>query len=155
MSTRSIIDDIEVVAVDASRKPVFGNLIQLYLYDMAAQSTFPVNALGLYEYDMLDRFWDYPYLIYLKGEIAGFALVINHCPIRERSPCWFMAEFCILRPHQRKGLGSAALRSILEKHSGEWEIAWVNENTPTVNFWPASIPFHKQEVNHVSFDSME
>lgn len=147
------IDDFKVVAVDASYKPVFGNLIQFYLYDMAAQSVFPVNSLGLYDYDMLDRFWEHPYLFYLNGEIVGFALVISHCPIRERSPCWFMAEFCVLRPYQRRGLGRAALRSILENHSGDWEIAWLTDNAPAAKFWLATLPDSDQRRNHVTFDA--
>jgi predicted acetyltransferase len=149
------IDKVEVVAVDESHKSVIANLIQLYLYDMAAQSVFPVNSLGLYDYDNLDLFWEHPYLFYLDGDIAGFALVISHCPIRNRSPCWFMAEFCVLRPYQRKGIGRAALHSIFGKHDGDWEIAWLTDNVPADEFWRAALPDSGQPYRHVTFDAMD
>ena len=131
---------VELVAANNVQKPVFENLIQLYLYDMAARSEFPLNAQGRYEYDFLDHFWEHPYLIQVKGEIAGFCMVISHCPIRERTPCWFMAEFCILRPYQRSGAGRSALVAVFERHPGEWEISWDNDNEAANGFWQSVIP---------------
>ena len=55
--------EVHLVAADDAQKPVFQNLIQLYLYDMATQSEFPLDAMGRYEYDCLDRFWEHPYLV--------------------------------------------------------------------------------------------
>ena len=45
---------VELVAAEHAQKPVFERLIQLYLYDMAAQSSFPLDANGRYKYDCLD-----------------------------------------------------------------------------------------------------
>lgn len=149
------IGNLEVIAADASLKPVFGNLLQLYLYDMAPHFKSSVNALGQYEHDILEECWEHPYLFYLHGEIVGFALVTTHCTIRERSPCWYIAEFCVLRPFQRKGLGKAALWSILGKHRGEWEITWFNGNVPAASFWPAAIPALKQDIHQITLDGMD
>lgn len=147
--------EVKVSYADASQKPVIENLIQLYLYDMASVSAFPVNEQGRYDYDFLDRFWEHPYLIYLGGQIAGFSLVISGCPIRERTPCWFMAEFCVLRPYQRQGVGRSAFQSILTKHPGEWEIAWLKDNLTASSFWRASIPETSQLPEKIEFDGAE
>ncbi len=145
---------VELVAANLAQRPIFENLIQLYLYDMAAQSEFPLDAQGRYEYDFLDRFWEHPYLILIDGEIAGFCLVISHCPIRERTPCWFMAEFCILRPYQRSGAGRSALHAVLNRHPGDWEISWDKENKPANGFWQAVIPAMNNKQS-VSFDGAD
>jgi len=145
---------IELVAANNAQKPVFENLIQLYLYDMAAQSEFPLNSQGRYAYDFLDRFWEHPYLILKNGGIAGFCIVISHCPIRERTPCWFMAEFCILRPYQRSGVGRSAMLAVLERHPGDWEISWRTDNTPASEFWQTVIPDMNNKQS-VSFDGTD
>jgi predicted acetyltransferase len=145
---------VELVAANPSQKPVFENLLQLYLYDMAAQSEFPLNAQGRYGYDLLDRFWEYPYLIQMNGKIAGFCMVISHCPIRPRTPCWFMAEFCILRPYRRLGAGRAALAAAFARHPGEWEISWGEGNTAANGFWPAVIP-DMRSTRKVAFDGVD
>lgn len=145
-------DGLRLEAADGSQKPVVGNLIQLYLYDMAARAPFPVGESGRYGYDLLDRFWEHPYLLRLHGQIAGFALVIGHCPIRQRPPCWFMAEFCVLRPYWRRGVGRGAVRAILAQHPGDWEIAWSTANRPAAAFWQAVIPEARQPAIDVAFD---
>ncbi|WP_323768115.1 GNAT family N-acetyltransferase [Marinovum sp.] len=145
--------ELRVVAAEDSAKSVFDNLIQFYLYDMAAQSEFPLNAQGRYDYDMLERFWQHPYLFLLEGKIAGFALVIRDCPIRPRSPCWFMAEFCVLRPYQRQGIGSSAVRAILKQHTGAWEIGWLETNAPASRFWPAVTPAKDRADQSFMFDT--
>lgn len=94
-------------------------LMQLYLYDMTDSMPFPVGSDGRFEYGFLDRFWRFPYLIYAGEEIAGFALVIDECPLTGRKPCWFMAEFFVLKAHRRKGTGHAALRAALALHPGD------------------------------------
>ncbi|WP_282605789.1 GNAT family N-acetyltransferase [Pelagibius sp. Alg239-R121] len=144
-----------MIAADASEKPLFGNLIQLYLYDMALHFGTSVNATGHYEHDILEECWEHPYLFHLNGEIAGFALVTRHCTIRERSPCWYMAEFCVLRPYQRKGVGRAAFGSILDMHAGEWEITWFDGNVPAAGFWPATIPVSDQEIHQLTVNGMD
>ena len=145
---------VELVKVDHAQKSVIENLIQLYLYDMAAQAKFPLNAQGRYDYNFVDRFWEYPYLVRADGEIAGFCMIISHCPIRERSPCWFMAEFCILRPYQRAGVGRAAVSDALKRHPGDWEISWDTKNGPAAAFWQNVVP-DLNETHKVSFDGTD
>ena len=109
-------------AADADR-PVIEQLIQLYLYDMASEHPWPLEADGRYAYDFLDRFWQHPYILLSEGEIAGFALVIRGCPITGDPARWFMAEFFVLRPYRRRGFGRDAVRHVLTQHTGPWNIA--------------------------------
>lgn len=76
--------------VDDADKTVIDRLMQLCLYDAASESPFPVGEDGRYAYDHLDAFWHRPYLIRVRGEIVGFALVIPDCPITGELKYWFM-----------------------------------------------------------------
>ncbi|MHA6298046.1 GNAT family N-acetyltransferase [Devosia sp. CAU 1758] len=84
-------------------KPAIANLIQLYLHDMTEFMPFPVGPDGRFAYDFLDRFWRCPYFIMSGDEIAGFALVVDECPLTGRAPCWFMAEFFVLKAYRGRG----------------------------------------------------
>lgn len=129
------------VAISASRsdRQVVSNLLQLYLYDMASMNFFPVEPNGQYAYDFLDRFWEHPYLLYENEALAGFALVTSRCFITQKSPCWFMAEFFVLRPHRRKNLGRRAVREILARHPGNWHVANMVQNVAADAFWSKSL----------------
>ena len=91
-------------------KGTIEQLIQLYLYDMAAQTSFDIGSDGRYDYALLDDFWQYPYLIYWEKQLVGFALVIDHCPVTGQSPCWFMAEYFVLRPYRGRAIGQRAFQ---------------------------------------------
>ena len=130
-----------------SDRATFENLIQLYLYDMASQVPFKVEEDGKYEYGFLDEFWEHPYLLRVKGEIVGFALVIEHCPITGKSPCWFMAEFFVLRYHRRKSIGQTAFYEILARHPGQWHIGTLTSNVAASQFWSNAIsPMISEQV---------
>lgn len=101
---------IRLVPATPAQKPVIANLIQLYLHDLTEVMPFPVGYDGRFGYDFLDRFWRFPYFIMSGAEIAGFALVIDSCPLTGRSPCWFMAEFFVLRPYRKQGAGNCSGR---------------------------------------------
>lgn len=127
--------DLQVVAATDAQRPVVERLIQLYLHDMTEFNPFPIGANGLYEYGMLDRFWQHPFLLYSGGEIAGFALVVEQCPITAASPCWFLAEFFVLRPYRRLGLATSACLRLFEDHPGLWHVGVIERNEAAVAFW--------------------
>ncbi|NIZ62711.1 hypothetical protein DL239_17195 [Sedimentitalea sp. CY04] len=128
-----------------SDRAVISNLLQLYLYDMASANYFPISPNGAYDYDFLDRFWEHPYLLYDQDMLIGFALVTSSCQITERSPCWFMGEFFVLRPHRRKGLGDRAVKEILSRHPGQWHLTNLVENTGADGFWSRVLPDDAEE----------
>jgi len=143
---------IRVVPATDAHKPVIGNLIQLYLYDMTESMPFPVGADGRFEYDFFGRFWRFPYLIYSGDEIAGFAFVIDDCPLTERQPCWFMAEFFILKAYRRRGAGKDALAAILANHPGGWHIGVPLANQPAQGFWRTALAALAPDVEDIAFE---
>jgi predicted acetyltransferase len=146
MSTTSL------TAARPDQKATIANLIQLYLHDMTEFMPFPVGADGRYQYDFLDRFWQYPYLIMAGDEIAGFALVIDSCPLTGRTPCWFMAEFFVLKAYRRSGVGRAALVAILDRHPGDWHIAVPLANEPAQAFWGRALAPSHPAVSEITFE---
>jgi predicted acetyltransferase len=46
-----------------------------------------------------------------------------------------MAEFFIDRAHRRRGLGRSAVRLILDRFAGRWEIVEYTRNPGAVEFW--------------------
>ncbi|WP_332701287.1 GNAT family N-acetyltransferase [Devosia sp.] len=144
--------EIRLVAATLEQKPVVANLVQLYLYDMTESMPFPVGADGRFEYGFLDRFWCFPYLIYAGDEIAGFALVIDECPLTGRQPCFFMAEFFILKPYRRRGAGQAAVAAALRAHPGDWHIAVPLANAAAMAFWSAALSRHEPRRSAINFD---
>ena len=133
-------------------KPTITNLIQLYLHDLTDYMPFPVGSDGRFEYDFLERFWRYPYFIMSGEEIAGFALVIDECPLTGRTPCWFMAEFFVLRAYRGRGLGRAALDLALEAHPGSWHIAVPHANSAAQQFWPRALGGQRLTSRDIAFD---
>lgn len=138
-------------ATDADR-PIIEHLLELYLYDMAEIYRFPVGPDGLYRYDRLDEFWVHPHLILSGDDIAGFALIIEHCPITGASPCWFMAEFFVMRPYRRQGFGTAAACDLIARYAGLWHIGVIERNQPAAGFWAHVLEPSNPRTSHHTHD---
>ena len=105
--TNSILPTVTLAA--EQDRPVISNMLQLMLYDLSPLYGEWIGRNGRYFYEWLDNYWvepdRYPYLISRQDQLTGFALVKAHSPISERAPCWFMAEFFILKAQRRCGYG--------------------------------------------------
>ena len=126
---------LQVISATAADRTTIANLIQLYLYDMTDEGVWPIGADGRYEYGFLERFWQHPYLLRVDGELAGFALVIEECPLTGETPCWFMAEFFVLRGYRGRGIGRQAVAELLRRHPGQWHIAVTRSHVRSESFW--------------------
>lgn len=143
---------ITIVPAITDQKPLVANLIQLYLYDMTESMAFPVGVNGRFEYAFLDRFWRFPYLIMSDEEIAGFALVIDECPLTACAQCFFMAEFFVLKAYRRQGIGQTALNAITARHNGDWHIGVPLANRPAQAFWTRALASYRPQVRQIAFD---
>ena len=143
---------VHLVPAHPDQKPVISNLIQLYLHDMTEFMPFPVGDDGLYQYDFLDRFWRHPHFIMADNEIAGFALVVDECPLTGRTPCWFMAEFFVLKAYRGRGTGQAAVQQALSAHPGQWHIAVPHANTSAQSFWTKTLASQDPTSRDIHFD---
>lgn len=150
-----MLKQVTIEALGQPDKPRVANLLQLYLHDMTSDLPFPVGEDGRFEYDYLDRFWQFPYLIRVDEEIAGFALVIDNCPITGTTPCFFMAEFFVLRGHRRSGVGAAALDQILRFHKGDWHIGVIERNRGAAAFWKKCLVSIATRQRVIRFDDQD
>ena len=124
-----------------------------YLDDLApGTGTFPaLGEVGHREPDQLFRWFgdpnSLPLVILRSAERVGFALIVR-CGTRsgpERSSGagsqasapidYRMAEFFITRAMRRLGIGATAVRLILSRFAGRWEITEYLRNTNAVSFW--------------------
>lgn len=121
-------------------KSVVANLIQLYLYDITDALPFPIGHDGRFDYGLLEQFWQHPYLIFRGEELAGFALVIDGCPVTGRDDCRFMAEFFVLRAYRRQGAGSRAFAEVQRRHPGAWHLGVIERNRRAAEFWARNLP---------------
>ncbi len=65
---------------------------------------------------------------------VGFAMVARETHAARQSD-YRMAEFFIDRAHRRRGLGRSAVRLILDRYAGRWEISEYTRNPAAVQFW--------------------
>jgi predicted acetyltransferase len=118
------------------QKTVIARLLQLYIYEFTTYLPFAIGSDGLYEYRYLERCWrQHPYMIYSGDEIAGFAFVIDSCPITGASPCFFMAEFFVMKAYRRHGVGSDMCNEIFAIHRGKWHVGVIEPNEQAMAFW--------------------
>ena len=127
------------VSVDAARldeKPIIARLLQLYHYDFTEFLDLHLGPDGEYAYRYLDLYWApepgddrFPFLIRVDGELAGFALV------RHVNDHYLMAEFFVMRPFRRTGVGAIAATEVFKKFPGEWIVHQVPRNLPAQAFW--------------------
>ncbi len=129
--------EVTVEIAGAEEKPVLHRLLQLYLYDFTEFIGGELSAHGEYEDPYLDHYWQpaagetrVPYLVRVGGRLAGFALVR-----REGEGPWTMAEFFVLRPYRRGGVGARVAKAVFERHPGAWSVHEVPANVPAQAFW--------------------
>lgn len=140
---------VSVVKATATDKSTVANLIQLYLYDMTDEEPFPLERNGLFSYDMLERFWQHPYLLFYGEELAGFALVVTGNPVTSNAKPYFLAEFFILRGYRGKGLGTDSFNKIVQYHPGLWEIGAMEKNTQAKAYWAKTLsPYQPTSFPH-------
>jgi len=143
---------VSIRPATAADKPIIASLLQLYLYDMTEFMPFTIGVDGRFEYGFLDRFWRHPYLILSASEIAGFALIVDECPLTGRSPCWFMAKFFVLRAYRKRGIGKAVLDMVLIAHPGPWHIAVPLANRAAQAFWGRALAARSAPPRDLHFD---
>jgi predicted acetyltransferase len=114
-----------------------------YLDDLAPLNTgiFPaLGEVGHREPDQLTRWFGDPtaqlLTILNHQQPAGFAMVTPGGTIagNKRSD-HRMAEFFVIRSQRRRGVGRSAVRLILDRFDGSWEIIEYLRNPSAVSFW--------------------
>jgi predicted acetyltransferase len=112
-----------------------------YLDDLGLLNTgvFPaLGEIGHREPDQLQRWYGDPgaqLLTILESmNPAGFALVTRQTHA-SRTADYRMADFFVARGARRRGVGQGAVRLILDRFAGRWEVIEYSRNPAAVAFW--------------------
>ncbi|MET3699101.1 predicted acetyltransferase [Bacillus oleivorans] len=131
-------NEMTILPIEEYQRSILENLMQFYFYDFSEFNGADVTETGLYgEYPYIDYYWieknRFPFFIYAKGKLAGFALVSR---INQGDQSYYsMSEFFILRKFRRNGLGGKAANKIFEQFKGDWKVTQILTNHPAQKFW--------------------
>lgn len=79
----------------------------------------------------------------------GFAMICLYSNIGQ-DPDYTMAEFTIFPLYRRKHFALDAVKMILEKHPGKWEIKYNEKNVGAKRLWCAVASFYEPEVHRLN-----
>jgi predicted acetyltransferase len=128
---------LEPVTVDSAS--ILHNLFELYAYDFSEHMPIQIKASGRFELTPGDVWWTrddhFAYLIKLRGELAGFALVRAGSRVTNASDVMDVAEFFVLRGIRGKGIGRSAAHALFRTFPGAWEVRVRRTNVAAMQFW--------------------
>lgn len=142
-----------IALVDPRPSPALGEWLgrvyPFYLHDL---SSFPgcgyrLSAAGAWEPDLLPYWLEQPCChpwVLTRGDVAiGFAFV-GEAPFPSMTPGvrFRLCELFVLRGERRSGVGQAAVRAIVARSPGSFELSVLHENAPALRFWRAVLPEH-------------
>jgi predicted acetyltransferase len=134
---------VSVERAPESDREVIANLVELYLHEFSDVDGREIGENGRYGYAPLDTYWTepgrYPFLIRVDGRLAGFALVAEQRLLGRTSPGHLIAEFFVLRPLRRRGVGTAAAFELFDTFLGLWWVGEHGANSSAQAFWRAVI----------------
>ena len=91
-----------------------------------------------YFHDYWKKSTRWPYVIEVDGEPIGF-IFINQWSPSGRGTDYAVAEFYIAPRWRGQRHGTDAAHQVLQRHPGQWELAFFNGNVRAQTFWPAAI----------------
>lgn len=125
--------------IPQSEKNVLSNLLEKYLYEFSQWDKNDVDDNGLYSYEYLDCYWNeerrFPYYIKVDGKIAGFIMISDYPEVPEQSTDFCLSEFFVMNKYRRGGVGREAVKAVLDRHHGKWQLKRHPNNTASVYFW--------------------
>jgi predicted acetyltransferase len=142
------LNDIVVARADWSVRALIEAMLQFYAYDFSelepasSEKLEPEPDGRFAAYPHIESYWRddsrVPLIVRRDGRPVGFALI----DATSRSGLAVdrnMAEFFVMRKHRRCGVASAAVREILTRNPGRWEIAIAERNSGARAFWPPAV----------------
>jgi len=134
--------DIIIEPVAKEEKEILRNLLEKYMYEFSQYNNLDVNSLGLYGYSYLDNYWTeknrFPFFIRANGKLAGFVMV-NDYPEVKMDTNYTMSEFFVMYKYRRCGIGKYAVKYILDKFKGKWQLRYHPKNEISQKFWIKTI----------------
>jgi len=134
--------NIIIEPVAKEEKEILRNLLEKYMYEFSQYNNLDVNSLGLYGYSYLDNYWTeenrYPFFIKKNNKLAGFVMV-NDYPEVKIDTDYTMSEFFVMYKYRRCGIGKYAVKYILDKFRGKWQLRYHPKNEISQKFWIKTI----------------
>lgn len=145
--------NVTVRLCGVEEKFIINNIYPLYLHDLSEVWGHQINRYGVFENDdtrtlaeqnrIFDIWWEhpdvlFPFLITVDDIPAGLAFVATApfitCPDYID---YYMNEFFLLRNYRGKGVGEEAVRQIINKMPGQWEVQTnpTERNERAKRFW--------------------
>lgn len=129
---------VQLVPATLSSYSALHNLAQFYQYDFTEFLPGDLNEQGEYPYMDVRRYLTErehrAYLARVNGRLGGFVLIKDRPEQRDR-PGRYLAEFFVMRPYRRLGVGRSLAFQTFDTYQGYWELAIVGPNTPAQAFW--------------------
>ncbi|MEU6255710.1 GNAT family N-acetyltransferase [Streptomyces sp. NPDC047043] len=126
--------DVTVRPATADDRPVVERLWLMFHHDLSGFRGVLPNPDGTFRSDRLDSAFTEagwaPYLFVREERPLGFAFVRSL-----DGPTRVLNSFFVVRGARREGIGLTALREVVLRHPGTWEIAFQYANDPAVRFW--------------------
>jgi predicted acetyltransferase len=132
--------DVTVEQATRADEARLSNLLEFYLHDLSDVFGLTLGPDGRFGYPWLPRFWSEPekrfaYLICCRGDLAGFALVTRGSPASDDPDALDVAEFFVLRPYRRSGVGRRAAFLLWDRMPGRWVVRVSQANQAALPFW--------------------
>jgi predicted acetyltransferase len=130
-------------------RALIDGLSQFYIYDFSEMD--PVDSTVFSFTDQgqfsplpdIDDYWgtdgSHALAIRFEGRIAGFVLINTRSHRNGGTVERNMGEFFVARQYRRVGVATEAVRQVLERFPGRWEVAVVERNGAAKAFWPRAI----------------
>ena len=129
---------VQLIPATISHSNALHSLAQFYQYDFTEYLPGDVNDQGQYPYMDVRRYLTEKdhraYLARVNGRLGGFVLVKDRPEQRDR-PGRYLAEFFVMRPYRRQGIGRLLAFQTFDTYRGYWELAVVGPNIPAQIFW--------------------
>ena len=113
--------------------------MQFYNYDLSESLPVDFAATGLYALRPKAQYWSKPgvapFVIYVGGELAGFAVVDDD--VIQPESRYNMGYFFIARRYRGQGVGKLVASKLFAEFPGSWEVYFYSNNKAASQFWNA------------------
>jgi predicted acetyltransferase len=128
------VSELWVRLADETDLPVFERLWLMFRHDISEFGGQLPNPDGTFRSERLqaafvDPGWE-AYLLCDGDRPVGFAIVRGLA-----SRVRVLTAFFVVRAVRRTGIGSRAVREVVGRHPGPWEVAFQDNNLAAVRFW--------------------
>ncbi|WP_405875996.1 MULTISPECIES: GNAT family N-acetyltransferase [unclassified Streptomyces] len=126
--------DMFVRLATAEDRPTVERLWLMFRHDLSGFMGQLPNPDGTFRSERVDAAFTeagwVPYLFVRETRPLGFAFVRGLT-----GPTRVLNSFFVVRGARREGIGIRAVREVVHRHPGSWEIAFQYDNEPAVRFW--------------------